>query len=102
MGESRMTVYDKIIKGRDTRINELGIECDEQASKIKQLKDEIKQLERFRDDLKCCGNCKYNGSCYCDKFREEWCVKNKNPDCSGNYCPNWQFDGMHQKDRKIN
>jgi hypothetical protein len=54
------------------------------------------------DNLKCCGNCKYNGSIDNGGYlREENCRIGGISDSSKNVCENWVWDQLTHKDRMI-
>ena len=68
----------------------------------KELQSEILLLIETRDNLKSCGNCNFSRYSILGQNSIEFnCHKRANPDSGCAYCDEWSFDGLTQKDRKV-
>lgn len=61
----------------------------------------FRDLEKENDNLKCCGNCKKNGTVDMGLIREENCMLGQQIDSSCQVCKKWEPDGLQQEDRRI-
>jgi len=91
-----------ILYGEDAEKFEKAIENPKPVSKeeLEQAKEAYKTFRKMgmytMDDLKCCGNCKLNGSTESNLGSREVCLCGHD----GGYCNLWQFDGLIKEDRK--
>lgn len=70
--------------------------------KIKRLQKLMRRLKQENENLKCCGNCKYNGTLDLGSVvREENCRLGMHAEGSCFYCEQYGYDEMKKSDRKI-
>lgn len=75
---------------------------DEINNKIDNITKLVNQLQKEKENLKCCGNCMHNIVFDMGDSRDESCEVCSDADSSGDYCSQWGYDKLTKNDRIIN
>ena len=71
-------------------------EIELNLGKFPKITNYVTELEQQVEDLKRCGNCLSYLPC---TYAEDICKIDKRTIEGDDYCKNWQFDGLSQKER---